>query len=399
VSKDHSRERHIPVLDGLRGLAILAVIVCHVNLTYRSLTDSKYLGSLFDMFFSWGWSGVDLFFVLSGFLITGILYDTKGCAFYFRTFYARRTLRIMPLYFGFLLLLVGLSRVLHSSISPYVSLTDALALGSYTYNFRLVLMRHTTDLTVFWSLAVEEHFYLIWPLLVWAMGRRSLMRLCLALSATSFLLRLAVVLSGEWRLTAYLATPCRMDGLLAGSFVALAQGDRTVWGWLRRNAGRLVCGSGSLVFGLLLNRGTLNDGFVLTVGLAGLAVFFSGLIVLSLDAVEGSPLRHVLENHVLRAVGKYSYGIYIFHSLILEVGRQALTPRIHFPGVISELLALVWVTVATFAVAWLSYHFYEKRFLRLKRFFEYQEQTSWASVHTTPGMSHNHAAIGTTAAG
>ncbi len=250
-------------------------------------------------------------------------------------------------------------------------------------------MHSRTDLRAFWSLSIEEQFYLLWPLFVWCMGRRSLMRLCLALAATSFFLRLMVILSGAWPHVAYFATPCRVDGLLAGSFVALAWRERTDWAWLRRNSGRLVYGSGSLLLGLVLSRAT--DRFVLTVGLAAPALFFSGLIVLAVDAVEGSRLRRVLENDGLRAFGKYSYGIYIFHSLILEGGQQALSSKIHLPVLILKFLALVWVSAVSFAAAWLSYHLYEKHFLRLKCFFEYREPTPSAPVLLSHGVSYEHA--------
>src|SRR5262245_10378754 len=93
---------HIPVLAGLRGLAIIAVIVCHVNWALGGPFILGRINGPLAMVFGWGWVGVDLFFVLSGFLITGILHNAKSCDGYFRNFYARRTLRIMPLYFGFL---------------------------------------------------------------------------------------------------------------------------------------------------------------------------------------------------------------------------------------------------------------------------------------------------------
>ena len=99
--------RHIPVLDGLRGLSIIAVIVFHVNQLYGGPFVLGRISGPLSAVFGWGWVGVDLFFVLSGFLITGILYDAKGCDGFFRNFYARRTLRIMPLYFGFLFFIVG----------------------------------------------------------------------------------------------------------------------------------------------------------------------------------------------------------------------------------------------------------------------------------------------------
>jgi peptidoglycan/LPS O-acetylase OafA/YrhL len=125
--------RHIPVLDGLRGLAIIAVIVHHANGFYGGPFVLGRISGPLSAVFGWGWVGVDLFFVLSGFLITGILYDAKGYDGFFRNFYARRTLRIMPLYFGFLFFIVALSRLPHT-ICPWVSRADFLSMGLYLYN-------------------------------------------------------------------------------------------------------------------------------------------------------------------------------------------------------------------------------------------------------------------------
>ena len=124
VDEGRPRNRHIPALDGLRGLAIIAVIVCHVNWSYGGPFMSGRFDGPLAAVFGWGWIGVDLFFVLSGFLITGILYDAKGSDGYFRNFYARRTLRIVPLYFGFLVLMVILSR-LGCAFCPWISFDDA----------------------------------------------------------------------------------------------------------------------------------------------------------------------------------------------------------------------------------------------------------------------------------
>src|SRR5208283_2780223 len=189
---------------------------------------------------------------------------------------------------------------------------------------------------------------------VWVLGRRSLMKLCLGLAATSFFRRLMVVESGIWHLTAYLATPCRLDGLVAGGF-------------------------------------SPDDGLVLIFGFAALAVFFSGLIVLAMDAVEGAWLRRALEHDGLRAIGKYSYGMYISHSLILMVGAQLLSPWIRPGELMSKSLALAWVSAASFAAAWLSYHLYEKHFLRLKCFIEYREPTPSAAVLSSHVVSYDHA--------
>jgi peptidoglycan/LPS O-acetylase OafA/YrhL len=400
--------RQIPVLDGLRGLAIIAVIVCHVNHSYGGPFMPGRVNGLLAMVFGWGWVGVDLFFALSGFLITGILFDAKGCDGFFRNFYARRTLRIMPLYFGFLFFIVVMNQ-LHCIFYPWISLDDLVWLVSYTYNFGVVFTgRNIGGLLHYWSLAVEEHFYLLWPLAVWALRRRTLMRLCLTVAAVSSLLRVIVVLSGAWPGSAAVVviTPCRLDGLLAGSFVALAWRDPSDWAGLQRYVGRLVLGSGCLLFGIALGQrhflpyvkpwqvghdAAVNGNLVATVGIAALAVFFAGLVALAVDATDGSRLRRLLENTGLRAIGKYSYAIYIFHSLILLWTVQLFSPLSHAPRYIAKPVAVVWVLAASFVAAWLSYHLYEKHFLRLKRFFEYQEPAHSATLVPSQCLSYRNA--------
>ena len=396
--------RHIPVLDGLRGLAIIAVIVCHVNWSYGGPFLPGRINGPLAAAFGWGWVGVDLFFVLSGFLITGILYDAKGCDGYFRNFYARRTLRIMPLYFGFLIFIVVLSR-LGCSSCHWITRDDAVSLGFYLYNFRVAISHKALDgLHHFWSLAVEEHFYLVWPFAVWAFSRRSLMRLCVAVASISFLLRVIVVLSGSWPLVGFFVTPCRVDGLLAGSMVALAWRDHSDWAQLRRWAGRLALGSGCLLVGIALGQrhflpevdikqgqGAVDASLVLTIGIAALATFFSGLIVLAVEAPLGSRLRRLLECNGLRAFGKYSYAIYVLHGLILSATVQLTSPLLHVPSFIAKPVTMILVSAASFAVAWISYHLYEKHFLRLKRFFEYQQPVHLEALVSSQCVSYSNA--------
>jgi peptidoglycan/LPS O-acetylase OafA/YrhL len=210
-----------------------------------------------------------------------------------------------------------------------------------------------------------------------------------------------VVLSGAWPPSAFFATPCRLDGLLAGSLVALARRDQADWAQLQRCAGRLVLGSGCLLLGIALGQrhfipdvghaAAVDESLVLTVGIAALAVLFSGLIVLAVDAAEGSRLRRLLESDGLRAIGKYSYAIYVFHSLILLAMVQLLSPLSHAPVFIAKPVAVIGVLAASFVAAWLSYHLYEKHFLRLKRFFEYQEPAHSATLVPSPCLSYRNA--------
>jgi peptidoglycan/LPS O-acetylase OafA/YrhL len=408
VEASRLANRHIPVLDGLRGFAIGAVIICHVNWAYGGpFTDGRVNG-LVAVVLGWGWVGVDLFFVLSGFLITGILFDAKGGDGYFRNFYARRALRIMPLYFGFLFLTILVLPRLPGFFWPhhYLSRADALSLGLFYYNFRVGLTNSPLGyFHPFWSLSLEEHFYLLWPLVVWGLRRRPLMKVCLVAAGVSFVLRVIVVLAAGQPIGAFFFTPCRLDGLLAGSLVALAYRDPTDWAKLQRFAGLLTTGAGCFLLGIALgqrhfipdvdvSRGDapVDASLVLTVGIAALAVFFSGLLALTLSAGERSPLRRLLETNGLQAIGKYSYAIYVFHCLPLAIGVKLLSPLPRLEGFIAKPVAVIWVTAASFAAAWMSFHLYEKRFLRLKRFFEYRDPARSAAPVPSPDPCYRHVA-------
>ncbi|MBI5083418.1 MAG: acyltransferase, partial [Acidobacteria bacterium] len=163
----------MPPLDGIRGLAILLVLLLH----FRAPDLTHPLKGILGL----GWTGVQLFFVLSGFLITGILLDTRSCSNYFSSFWMRRTLRIFPLYFLALsVFLVAAPAVLPVPKEALPPAADQVYYWTYLNNWipmgeegRLVhVLGH------FWSLAVEEQFYLVWPVVVWLVPPRMLLRGC-----------------------------------------------------------------------------------------------------------------------------------------------------------------------------------------------------------------------------
>jgi peptidoglycan/LPS O-acetylase OafA/YrhL len=209
---------HIPVLDGMRGIAVLCVMVLHFTLV-DAVTGTERI--FFDVA-RVGWVGVDLFFVLSGFLITGILYDAKGGAHFFRNFYMRRVLRIFPLYYAFLfLVLVALPTVRPTAVVP-----GETQLWLWTYLSNILFARvgwegvpgHTTHL---WSLAIEEQFYMLWPLVVFFASRRRLVQICIGAIVFAELTRIGLHYTAPNGIAGYALMPARIDALGVGALVAV----------------------------------------------------------------------------------------------------------------------------------------------------------------------------------
>src|SRR5215469_7550470 len=195
---------HVPALDGIRGLAVLFVIAFHSRAPFLNTSEIPF--SLFQ-FLGLGWSGVDLFFVLSGFLITGILLDTRRAPGYFRVFYARRALRIFPLYFAYLLLILVVLQgifVVFVRTNPWQHVNPLLYL---TYSMNWVSGLDDQWLGHLWSLAVEEQFYLIWPAAVWFCSRRSLPWVCIAMATAALAFRIWPQAIGQAPDQVYFLTP------------------------------------------------------------------------------------------------------------------------------------------------------------------------------------------------
>lgn len=386
--------RHLPALDGLRGLAILLVLVSHLML-FNDRTGSR-LGDSLSALRGLGWVGVDLFFVLSGFLITGILYDTLRDPRYFRSFYMRRFLRIFPLYYGFLFFMMLLGHWQHIAWGgrQYVLLGYMQNTGLWfpVTDFHPGMW---ADLDHFWSLAVEEQFYLFWPLMVfWVRDRRRLQVLALSLSGVALAARVLLYLRGVSALTIFMLTPCRMDTLLLGSCIALLV--RGGANWLSGSWKMPVFGLSALViagYTLAHPERDMRFGFFgATLAYSVIALGCVALLVASLDA--DSMAQKVFRWPWLRALGKYSYGIYVLHIFVAHAVaaildkllgvslRIALTPILHSRP-LAILVEFAVNCLAVFLAAYASYHLYEVHFLRLKRYFGYGP-----SSRTRPGTTY-----------
>jgi peptidoglycan/LPS O-acetylase OafA/YrhL len=369
---------HIGWLDGVRGIAILLVMLFHFDMLARRDTPLA-LDVVGKRITGFGWVGVDLFFVLSGFLITGILLDTKASAHRFRNFYARRAVRIFPLYYAFL---AGLFIILPAVHAPASHDYAELRLGQGWYWLYLtnvwVLLRNGVGSSLFgtghlWSLSIEEQFYLVWPAIIFALSRRSALAVCGAVIIAAPLVRIAMHESGFGVYAIYTFTAARVDPLAAGAALALAL--RSVRGRqaLARAALPLACGSAVYLVALVA---VLGDATNLTTGMEifGLTPVFlmwSGLLARGLTC-EVTLIRRIGNLAALRWTGRYSYAMYIFHWPIAVGMAAELGVRTIIPGspIASEALFFALASATTALAAVTSWNLLEQPFLRLKRRFE-----------------------------
>lgn len=357
------REGHIPALDGVRGVAILLVMLFHFALEIDR--HSPFWDGLRSLF-GFGWSGVDLFFVLSGFLITGILLDTKTAENYFLSFYARRFLRIFPAYYFALLALMlaaWLTPALAAWLPPH---GDWRVYVAYLQNWPVLLAQPAQALVGhLWSLAVEEQFYLVWPLVIFALSTRAALITAAALSLGALSLRLVLIGMGVDSESIYRNTFSRLDALLIGAIIAIAVRDPRVPAWVRPRAKLLVAaGCGLLAFVPVYARSLSNHSLrVLGLGMTLIAAAY-GLFLLTLVASPNdSPWRRRWSAPGLRMLGKYSYGMYLVHPPAYHLVRY-LEERLGLPSTGPWNIPLA--IGATLLIALLSFHLLESPFLAMK---------------------------------
>ena len=355
-----SSKKYIPQLDGIRGLAILLVITFH------------YFGFL--KIFSFGWSGVDLFFVLSGYLITSRLYALKNDKNYFSKFYINRALRILPVYYlSLIFFYIGFNLLL----SP-VNLPSFTYYNRYWWSFFLFLENWTfikewpaqDHLLHFWSLAIEEQFYLIWPLFLYVfLSKKYFSKLILLLLLVIITLRCVIYLQHpEFREFPYylINTFCRMDGFIIGGVLFLIQQKRN----LKPVQNFYLLLIAVIAAGIYFTNTTQANPFISTIGYTLLALFFAGLINF-ITINPNSSLSNAFKVWWLRFIGRISYGLYIYHWIIYRF----LHPKISFwmNNILIDQKDLVnWVSLFTclivsLVISTISYFYFESYFLKMKR--------------------------------
>jgi peptidoglycan/LPS O-acetylase OafA/YrhL len=345
----------LPLLDGVRGLAVLVVMVFH----FRAPDLPKWAAAAVGV----GWCGVDLFFVLSGFLITGILLETRERAGCLPVFWMRRVLRIFPLY---LLALAVLLEFPPPGWGPPPGDRPYYWLYLNNWWFLLGNAEGNHVLGHFWSLAVEEQFYLLWPLAVWLLPPRWTLRAAVIGMAVAMGARALAVLSDVPAEAVYRGTLFRLDALLAGAACAVLVRSAE-WGRLRAASWRgLVVSACGMAMTLALARSTHYQNE--WIQLFGYAFLWCGAACLILQCAIAPGDWRWFGVGWLRTLGRYSYGLYVWHwpvAYLLLRNREAWLPEGWWGA-----LAMQGVGFAcAWALAWTSYRFIEEPILGLKRYF------------------------------
>ncbi|HEY4356503.1 MAG TPA: acyltransferase [Acidobacteriaceae bacterium] len=374
-----------PALDGMRAVAFTLVYLIH----YLRLP--------------WGWSGVNIFFVLSGFLITGILLDTREDRHRARNFYVRRTLRIFPLYYGVMLAFLLLHPLLHwqwtrAWLAWPLYLGNFLRFAGPSAAIDGSALEHAADgwlilgrfphaslyVGHFWSLCVEEQFYLFWPWVVFLVrNRKALLWICGSVVVLTPIARVVLEFTATpWlieRELLYRFTPLQLDSLLLGALLAL------LWRGAHRD---LLVRIGTLAAPLLLLAAAVYAWVVLkdfsligfssypypwwkfALGLSYINITAAAVLLACLRA--GTAFHSLLSAPALRWIGRISYGAYVFHNIFHDVYVHALTALAHHVPLSSSAQTVGAALLGypcTLVIAWFSYRFFESPFLNLKERF------------------------------
>ncbi len=367
----HQGSGRVKALDGVRGLAILTVMISHGWYFFRVYPSAWYFFPIHI-----GWTGVDLFFALSGYLITDILIRTKAAPNRAKSFYMRRVLRIFPLYYGALLaifLAVHVSVWVRSQI-PMHTWKGWLIYVVYLQNWYILHNARIWWSNMswhFWSLAAEEQFYLLWPWIAWNASPRNLVRISVLAMLGGLFLRCFIMWQFGPPSTVYesFLTPTRGDGLFIGAAIAAYSSEH---GGISQRALAVLGAVGTAIIAAILfvhpNAFLTGAGsvYIFTIGLTAFALISGALVGSSQHFIPG--LTAFLSQSWLRSLGKYSYGIYVYHNFIFvgslhfawQKGLGVLTRTRYAP-----LFLLIDIPLS-YGIAVLSYKFYESRFLRLK---------------------------------
>jgi len=372
----------IPELDGLRGIAIISVLLVHYF--YYPQPGLALPLHLFQRTFALGWSGVDLFFVLSGFLIGGILMDHRDSPSYFKTFYLRRAFRILPIYYLWIFLFIAFILAGGPFLRSHMHSGTLPSLNFNIYQHFLFLQNlwdfnYTTVaywwLSPTWSLAVEEQFYLVAPLVVRYLPHRLLPAVLGAVIALAPVLRVLVRLfsNAEVPWAAYRLMPCRADSLAVGILLAYVWRNDQIRTKVLAKPSRLYLA----LLTLLLGVGVIwwrypnpNDPVTQSIGYSVIALFYGVLLLVAIGFHTG-PVAKFTRLGILREFGRVSYCLYLIHEAVGYFCSGLLTGRImHFTDWKNGLVGLLSLIIA-YGIARLSWTYFEHPLLMKGHQYKY----------------------------
>jgi peptidoglycan/LPS O-acetylase OafA/YrhL len=338
-------------LDGVRGVAALMVMFFHFSQTFETFAFFKKIAVF-------GQTGVSLFFVLSGFLITRILLSTKDSPNFFLNFYARRAVRIFPLYYLFLGIYYFLLPLIFNTPIPAFNLQMYhwvyLQNVAMTFNWKFEGPGH------FWSLAIEEQFYLFWPCLVFFLSNRKIVILSVSIIVLAFFVRLFLV---NHHYEVFYFTFCRIDELAVGALLAILEVKNKL---ISKNASRFL-----LLFVLIIIPTIiiwifytgLGNPILQTVKFMLLSFSYFSIIGFVISIKDIHPIKKMLEFKPLLFSGKISYGLYVYHPICFWI-------LYRYYNTSTIVLNFILAFGVTYLIAAASYYLYEVRFLKLKRYLE-----------------------------
>lgn len=371
----------IPALDGLRGLAILLVLLWH-SIFHSSFNHYPGLNRLIGIG-RLSWSGVDLFFVLSGFLIGGILLDNRDSPHFFKTFYLRRAYRILPLYFVVVTLCWLAFQanshgiILHGPVNLLQGRVPWWSFFTFTQNLWMAGTGgfSRAGLGVTWSLAIEEQFYLTLPFIIRFLAPKKLVYLIAGVVLGAPLLRaLLIHFWSGGAFASYVLMPTRADALGLGVLCAVLVRNKAVWDYLLTHRAWIYSASGVLLGCVIaiISRGyPLFPENLLGAEYSVLAFFYAFVLLVAITGGDDRLVKALFCNKLLTKLGLIAYGTYLLHYLSIDVVHFLLTYHNPRPSAVALLGAPVLGIVVALAVAQISWQVFEKPLVRRAHAFHY----------------------------
>ncbi len=352
-------------LDGLRGIAILAVMLCHSSIIGPNQPESSF-GTTLLALFDFGWAGVDLFFVLSGFLITQIILSSRNNAGWINSFFIKRAFRILPIYFLFISLLVIAGYTIKSQDGEFNFITD----NQFYYwlmaqNFIALITNNWWPGLFYdghlWSLAIEWQFYMVWPFIAGRLSHKALALFSCFVILVALITRIIL-----WQLDTHIAiiythTITRMDSIAIGALIAIIVGSGINKTLPRKISNVLIC-NGIVFIAVTFyfyGRASYHVPLMYTVGYTIIATLFAGLILKAVTNNDDATFNRILSTRFLTMVGKYSYAMYIIHLPLMN------TLGIYVKEFTSKNFYAQWIYlptlfIATLLIAMVSWKIIEK---------------------------------------